>query len=90
MTPEEKYPALMAYIRDRSSDDERTEWNMLRADEAAAIEGSYLEVAQDLEHAQADYATAQIVKGESGYAPPRPLLALRPQRVSGSRFNCCF
>jgi hypothetical protein len=67
MTPEEKYPALMAYIRDRSSADERTAWNMLRADEAAAIEGSYLEVAQDLENAQADYATAQMAKGGSGY-----------------------
>lgn len=51
MTPEEKYPALMAYIADRSSKNENTAWNMLRADEAAAIEGSYLEIAQDLEHA---------------------------------------
>jgi hypothetical protein len=67
MTPEEKYPALMAYIADRSSKNENTAWNMLRADEAAAIEGSYLEIAQDLEHAQADYATAQIAKGGSGY-----------------------
>jgi len=37
MTPEEKYPALMAYIADRSSKDENTAWNMLREDEAAAV-----------------------------------------------------
>ena len=67
MTPEEKYPALMAYIRDRSSGDEKTAWNILRADEAAAVEGSHVEVAQDLENAQADYAAAQIAKGGSGY-----------------------
>jgi hypothetical protein len=67
MTPEEKYPALMVYIADRSSKDENTAWNMLRADEAAAVEGSHMEVAQDLENAQADYATAQIAKGRSGY-----------------------
>jgi hypothetical protein len=67
MTPEDKYPMLMVYIKERSSDDEKTAWNMLRADEAAAAEGSYAEVAQDLEHAQADYATAQIAKGGSGY-----------------------
>ncbi len=52
MTPEDKYPTLMVYIKERSSDDEKTAWNMLRADEAAAAEGSYAEVAQDLEHAQ--------------------------------------
>ena len=67
MTPDEKYPALMAYISDRSSGEEKTAWNMLRADEAAAVEGSHVEVAQDLENAQADYATAQIAKGRSGY-----------------------
>jgi hypothetical protein len=67
MTPEEKYPALMAYIADRSSKDENTAWSMLRSDEAAAVEGSHMEVAQDLENAQADYATAQIAKGRSGY-----------------------
>src|SRR5258708_40001601 len=66
MTPEDKYPTLMVYIKERSSDDEKTAWNMLRADEAAAAEGSYAGVAQDLEHAQADYATAQIAKGGSG------------------------
>jgi hypothetical protein len=67
MTPENKYPALMAYIADRSSKDEKTAWNMLRADEAAAVEGEYAEVAQDLENAQADYAAAQIAKGGSGF-----------------------
>jgi hypothetical protein len=67
MTPENKYPALMAYIAVRSSKDEKTAWNMLRADEAAAVEGEYAEVAQDLENAQADYAAAQIAKGGSGF-----------------------
>ena len=67
MTPEEKYPALMAYIRDRSSCDETTAWNMLRSDEAAAVEGSHGDLAQDLENAKTDYATAQIAKGGSGY-----------------------
>jgi len=67
MTPENKYPALMAYIADRSSKGEKTAWNMLRADEAAAVEGEYAEVAQDLENAQADYAAAQIAKGGSGF-----------------------
>jgi hypothetical protein len=67
MTPEDKYPTLMAYIKERSSDDEKTAWNMLRADEAAAAEGSYAEVVQELENAQADYAAAQIAKGGSGY-----------------------
>jgi hypothetical protein len=67
MTPKDMYPALMAYIRDRSSRDERTSWNMLRADEAAAVEGEYAEVAQDLENAQADYAAAQIATGGSGF-----------------------
>jgi len=38
MTPEDKYPAPMDYIADRSSKDERTAWNMLRADEAAALQ----------------------------------------------------
>ena len=42
-------------------------WNTLRADEAAAVEGGYVEVAQDLENAQTDYAAAQIVKGQNGY-----------------------
>jgi hypothetical protein len=45
MNPEEKYPALMLYIRDRSSGDEKTAWNMLRADEAAAVQGDFGEVA---------------------------------------------
>jgi hypothetical protein len=67
MTPEYKYPVLMAYIADRSCKEEKTAWNTLRADEAAAVQGEYAEVAQDLENAQADYATAQIAKGESGF-----------------------
>jgi hypothetical protein len=67
MTPEDKYPALMAYIKERSSKDERTAWNMLRSDEAAAVQGDYADVAQELENAQADYAAAQIAKGRSGY-----------------------
>jgi hypothetical protein len=67
MTPEDKYPALMAYIKERSSEDETTAWNMLRSDEAAAVQGDYADVAQELENAQADYAAAQIAKGGSGY-----------------------
>jgi hypothetical protein len=67
MTPEEKYPALMAYIADRSSKDENTAWNMLRLDEAAAVQGDYAEVAQELENAQADYAASQTAKGGSAY-----------------------
>jgi hypothetical protein len=60
MTPEDKYPALMAYIKERSSKDEKTAWNMLRSDEAAAVQGDYADVAQELED-------AQIAKGGSGY-----------------------
>lgn len=41
--------------------------HMLRADEAAAVEGGHAGVAQDLENAQADYAAAQIAEGKSGY-----------------------
>jgi hypothetical protein len=67
MTPEDKYPALMAYIKERSSKDEKTAWNILRSDEAAAVQGDYADVAQELENAQADYAAAQIAKGGSGY-----------------------
>jgi hypothetical protein len=47
MTPEDKYPALMAYIKDRSSDDEKAAWKMFRADEAAAVQGNYAEVAPE-------------------------------------------
>jgi hypothetical protein len=53
----------LAYIADRSSKDENTAWNMLRLDEAAAAQGDYAEVAQELENAQADYAAAQMAKG---------------------------
>lgn len=67
MTPENKYPALMAYIADRSNKDEKTAWNVLHADEAAAVEGDYADVARQLENAQADYAAAQTAKGGSGY-----------------------
>jgi hypothetical protein len=67
MTPEDKYPALMAYITHRSSEDEKTAWKMLRLDEAAAVQGNYAEVAQDLENAQANHAAAQIAKGGSGF-----------------------
>ena len=67
MNPEDQYPALMAYIRDRSDQDEKMAWNMLRADEAAAVEGGHAGVAQDLENAQADYAAAQIAEGRSSY-----------------------
>ncbi len=67
MTPEDKYPSLMAYIKERSSTDEKTAWSMLRSDEAAAVQGGYAEVALELESAQADYAAAQITKGGSGY-----------------------
>ena len=67
MNPQDKYPVLMAYIRDRSNQDEKTAWSMLRADEAAAVQGNYEEVAQDLENAQADYAAAEVAKGGSGY-----------------------
>jgi hypothetical protein len=67
MTPEDKDPALMAYIADRSNQDEKIVWNTLRADEAAAVQGNYAEVARELEDAQADYAVAQTAKGRSGY-----------------------
>jgi hypothetical protein len=67
MNPEDKYPALMVYISDRSSQDEKTAWNVLRADETAAVEGGHAGVALDLENAQADYAAAQIAKGQNGY-----------------------
>ena len=46
MNSEDKYPALMAYIRDRSDQDEKMAWNMLRADEAAAVEGGHAGVAR--------------------------------------------
>jgi hypothetical protein len=67
MTPQEEYPALMTYIAERSSEDEKTAWNMLRADEAAAVRGEYAQVARELENAQADYAASQIANGGSGY-----------------------
>ncbi len=67
MTPGDKYPSLMAYIKDRSSADEKTAWTMLRSDEAAAVQGGYADVALELESAQADYAAAQIGEGGSGY-----------------------
>ncbi len=67
MTPQEKYPALMAYITARSSEDEKTAWKMLRADEAAAVQGEYARVALELEKAQANYAAAQIANGGSGF-----------------------
>jgi hypothetical protein len=57
----------MAYIADRSSEEENTAWKMLRVDEAAAIQGDYAEVAQELAKAQADYAAAEIAKGGSGF-----------------------
>jgi hypothetical protein len=40
---------------------------MLRADEAAAVQGDYADVAKELQNALADYAAAQIEKDESGY-----------------------
>jgi hypothetical protein len=58
MIPQEEYPALMTYITERSSEDEKTAWKTLRADEAAAVRGDYAQVAQELENAQADYAVA--------------------------------
>lgn len=67
MNPQEEYPALMTYIAERSSEDEKTAWNTLRADEAAAVRGEYAQLTQELENAQADYAAAQIAKGGSGY-----------------------
>lgn len=67
MTPQEKYPVLMAYITERSSEPEKTAWNTLRADEAAAVRGEYAEVAKQLETAQSDYAAAQLARGESGF-----------------------
>ena len=66
MIPQEEYPALMTYITERSSEDEKTAWKTLRADEAAAVRGDYAQVAQELENAQADYAVAQSAKGEGG------------------------
>jgi hypothetical protein len=67
MTPQEKYPALMAYIADRSAQAGKFAWNTLRADEAAAVEGDFAAVAQQLKQAQADYAAAQAAKGADGY-----------------------
>ncbi|WP_263359511.1 hypothetical protein [Acidicapsa ligni] len=67
MTPEDKYPALMAYIRERSSHGENTAWSMLRADEAAAVQGGFAEVAKQLKDAQTEYAAAEIDKERSGY-----------------------
>jgi basic membrane lipoprotein Med (substrate-binding protein (PBP1-ABC) superfamily) len=67
MTPQKKYPALMAYIADRSARAESIAWNTFRADEAAAVEGAFAAVAQELEQAQADYAATQAAKGANGY-----------------------
>lgn len=67
MTPQEKYPVLMAYIAERSSQAEKTAWTTLRVDEAAAVRGEYAQVAQQLENAQSDYTVAQLARGESGF-----------------------
>jgi hypothetical protein len=66
MTPEDKYPALMAYIKERSNKDERLR-GICCSDETAAVQGNYADVAQELENAQTDYAVFQTAKGGSGY-----------------------
>jgi hypothetical protein len=67
MTPQEQYPALMASIADRSAEAEKTAWNTLRTDEAAAVQGELAQIAQELEKAKADYAAIELSKGRSGY-----------------------
>jgi hypothetical protein len=69
MTPQEKYPALMAYIADRSQDDGKASlWcSRLREDEHAAYEGKLADVVADFEKALADYAVSQKAKGLTTY-----------------------
>ncbi len=52
------YPALMAYITDRSRDEQASHWcNRLREDEAAARLGEFADVVADLRRAEADYGS---------------------------------
>ena len=69
MTTHEKYPALMAYIEDRSVNDGRAGlWcHQLRIDEQQAVEGRLADVAQQMIRAQADYKDQEEANGRSGY-----------------------
>lgn len=69
MTARNKYPALMAYIEDRSANFEKaSEWcSQLRKDEVAAEEGSLADVAQDLMAAQNDYKLMKKAECKDGF-----------------------
>jgi hypothetical protein len=66
MTADKNYPILMGYIAERSMR-EKTAWEQLRKDEAAALTGEFGELASELERAIADFAASQAAKGESTY-----------------------
>lgn len=55
MTPAERYPALMAYIDNRSTRTDMHWTAQLRLDEAEAAKGGLADVAAQLRQAQADY-----------------------------------
>ncbi len=56
MTPAERYPALMAYIEDRSASTNDMHWcEQLRLDTAEAERGGLADVAAQLRQARADY-----------------------------------
>lgn len=67
MATEKEYPVLMGYIAERSSMPEKTAWEQLRKDEAAALTGEFGELANELERALADFAASQAAKGQSTY-----------------------
>lgn len=67
MNAENKYPALMAYIHDRDSEDSDTAYAKLRDDERIAVIGGLSEVALELERAQADFAASRLARGLTGY-----------------------
>lgn len=55
MTPQERYPALMAYIEDRSGREGAAKWNGFYEDKRAAEAGGFADVVGQLRQAQADY-----------------------------------
>ncbi len=69
MTPQEKYPALMAYIENRSAGNPKSDvWcGQLRLDEQEAYKGGLSDVVEDLQHAQVDYKAEQAAKGHDGF-----------------------
>lgn len=69
MNPKEKYPALMAYIENRSAGDPKAAiWcSQLRLDEQEAYKGGLADVVADLERAQADYRAEEEAKGHDGF-----------------------